>query len=93
MEDIQAIPGGFGEEPEPRVAQQSTNEDYDMQDVVLTSRFSIPRPSEQWEIVMTSHTKPTRCSRLAVNPCNDAGVPVQMCATRLRVFSLIHTLQ
>ena len=24
----------------------------EMQDVVLTSRFSIPRPSEQWEVVM-----------------------------------------
>ncbi|TFK77984.1 hypothetical protein K466DRAFT_668559, partial [Polyporus arcularius HHB13444] len=28
------------------------SEDSEMQDVVLTSRFSIPRPSEQWEIVM-----------------------------------------
>lgn len=51
MEDAQTIPGGFGEEPAP-YHQSAANEDYEMQDVVLTSRFSIPRPSEQWEIVM-----------------------------------------
>ncbi|KAI0752625.1 hypothetical protein C8Q80DRAFT_1147351, partial [Daedaleopsis nitida] len=40
------IPGGMP-------AETSTDgSDYDMQDVVLTSRFAIPRPSEQWEVVM-----------------------------------------
>ncbi|KAI0719785.1 hypothetical protein C8T65DRAFT_736345 [Cerioporus squamosus] len=31
---------------------ESEDLDSEMQDVVLTSRFSIPRPSEQWEVVM-----------------------------------------
>ena len=55
MEDTQTIPGGFGEESEgvlPHHSAPSAAEDYDMQDIVLTSRFSIPRPSEQWEVVM-----------------------------------------
>ncbi|KAI0363984.1 hypothetical protein BV20DRAFT_975033 [Pilatotrama ljubarskyi] len=43
------LPGGFpgnGGEVEAEV------DNYAMQDVVLTSRFGIPRPSEQWEVVM-----------------------------------------
>ncbi|EJF59944.1 hypothetical protein DICSQDRAFT_181703 [Dichomitus squalens LYAD-421 SS1] len=54
MEDVQDIPGGMPVDAEPApVPDTATNgDDYDMQDVVLTSRFSIPRPSEQWEVVM-----------------------------------------
>ena len=52
MEDAQTIPGGFGDEYEPPQQASAPAEDYNMQDVVLTSRFSVPRPSEQWEVVM-----------------------------------------
>ena len=48
------IPGGMPVDAEPAQAAglAPAEDDYDMQDVVLTSRFSIPRPSEQWEVVM-----------------------------------------
>ena len=46
--DAPDIPGGMPMDADPPAG----NGDYDMQDVVLTSRFSIPRPSEQWEVVM-----------------------------------------
>ena len=54
--DAPDIPGGMPMDadpaPAPAPAPPAANDDYDMQDVVLTSRFSIPRPSEQWEVVM-----------------------------------------
>lgn len=48
------MPRGMPVDP-PADAQQNTiepDQDFEMQDVVLTSRFSITRPSEQWEVVM-----------------------------------------
>ena len=50
--DAPDIPGGMPMDADPAPAPPLANDDYDMQDVVLTSRFSIPRPSEQWEVVM-----------------------------------------
>ncbi|KAM5546136.1 hypothetical protein V8D89_000262 [Ganoderma adspersum] len=52
--DAPDIPGGMpmDADPAPALAPPAANDDYDMQDVVLTSRFSITRPSEQWEVVM-----------------------------------------
>ncbi len=51
--DAPDIPGGMPVDADPMpVGAPAANDDYDMQDVVLTSRFSIPRPSEQWEVVM-----------------------------------------
>ena len=47
------IPGGMPMDADPAPPPPPAgDDDYDMQDVVLTSRFSIPRPSEQWEVVM-----------------------------------------
>ncbi|KAI0357680.1 hypothetical protein OH77DRAFT_1588050 [Trametes cingulata] len=43
------IPGGF---PADGAELEAEDDNYAMQDVVLTSRFAIPRPSEQWEVVM-----------------------------------------
>ncbi|KAI0708590.1 hypothetical protein C8Q76DRAFT_799836 [Earliella scabrosa] len=54
-DDDEGMPGGMPVDPPPVPASTDSNgvdEDYDMQDVVLTSRFAIPRPSEQWEVVM-----------------------------------------
>ena len=57
MRDIQqeqgdhTLPGGMPD----------SGDDYDMQDVVLTSRFSIPRPSEQWEVVMEDIVEEDEC--------------------------------
>ncbi|KAI9060065.1 hypothetical protein FKP32DRAFT_1595816 [Trametes sanguinea] len=45
-DDEPGFPGGFAEE------LLDEGGDYAMDDVVLTSRFGIPRPSEQWEVVM-----------------------------------------
>ena len=39
---------GYGNE----TGSEDEDCEMEMQDVVLTSRFSIPRPSEQWEVVM-----------------------------------------
>ena len=50
-QDSPDIPGGMSMDAGPAPVP-ATGDDYDMQDVVLTSRFSIPRPSEQWEVVM-----------------------------------------
>ncbi|KAI0634370.1 hypothetical protein C8Q77DRAFT_1111388 [Trametes polyzona] len=50
------LPGGFpgvdDDDEAERAAEASQDDNYAMQDVVLTSRFAIPRPSEQWEVVM-----------------------------------------
>ncbi|KAI8989039.1 hypothetical protein BD414DRAFT_577756 [Trametes punicea] len=43
------LPGGF---PSGGIEAKNIADDRAMDDVVLTSRFGIPRPSEQWEVVM-----------------------------------------
>ncbi|KAI0672212.1 hypothetical protein C8Q78DRAFT_971235 [Trametes maxima] len=45
----EGLPGGF---PVAKSQASSSGDDYAMEDAVLTSRFGIPRPSEQWEVVM-----------------------------------------
>ena len=42
----QGLPGGFPS------SLDASDANFAMDDVVLTSRFGIPRPSEQWEVVM-----------------------------------------
>ncbi|KAJ8453909.1 hypothetical protein ONZ51_g13335 [Trametes cubensis] len=42
----QGLPGGFPS------SSDASDANFVMDDVVLTSRFGIPRPSEQWEVVM-----------------------------------------
>ncbi|KAI0649831.1 hypothetical protein C8Q79DRAFT_997846 [Trametes meyenii] len=49
VEEEEGLPGGF---PAETSQASSSGDDYAMDDVVLTSRFGIPRPSEQWEVVM-----------------------------------------
>ncbi|OJT12216.1 hypothetical protein TRAPUB_11239 [Trametes pubescens] len=46
------VPGGFPVDSAFQGGDEEQDDDYAMQDVVLNSRFGIPRPSEQWEVVM-----------------------------------------
>ncbi|KAI0827279.1 hypothetical protein BC628DRAFT_163841 [Trametes gibbosa] len=52
-EDEHDLPGGFPEDDVDMDANlEGDDHGYGIGDVVLSSRFAIPRPSEQWEVVM-----------------------------------------
>ncbi|KAH9851038.1 hypothetical protein C2E23DRAFT_255651 [Lenzites betulinus] len=51
--DVHGLPGGFpGGDIDMDAEAEGDNAAYGMGDVFMTSRFAIPRPSEQWEVVM-----------------------------------------
>lgn len=52
MDVEEDLPGGFPADSAVQGGEEEQDDDYAMQDVVMNSRFGIPRPSEQWEVVM-----------------------------------------
>ncbi|KAL1948050.1 hypothetical protein VTO73DRAFT_12125 [Trametes versicolor] len=52
MDVEEDLPGGFPADSAVMDGEEEQDDDYAMQDVVMNSRFGIPRPSEQWEVVM-----------------------------------------
>ncbi|EIW51952.1 uncharacterized protein TRAVEDRAFT_40763 [Trametes versicolor FP-101664 SS1] len=52
MDVEEDLPGGFPGDSAAQGGEEEQDEDYAMQDVIMNSRFGIPRPSEQWEVVM-----------------------------------------
>ncbi|PIL28769.1 hypothetical protein GSI_08813 [Ganoderma sinense ZZ0214-1] len=96
--DAPDIPGGMPMDADP-APPAASDDDCDMQGVVLTSRFSIPRPSEQWEVVMediaeVDETMGTASSKNSLKTVSNGefGTHTSKCWSTVALYVPVFTL-